>query len=299
MTGKYMADTKLKKEHQMKNKNEPNLNVKSQRNYSRLILVAGIIFLIVGILLNLFSDKIFITEKGDSPSTALETLKSSLSKYKSKMALEKPVFEAALIQFDLQRYQAMVSGTTGEISIGFLNYPVHHNEVASRIETDSPPLKPNYGKMRTTDPFLKGFIKKYQRKKYNDPDVTVLCHVVKRVGKKRAEFVTLNMDRVELKEVRELYDATDLGIGKNDSLRGPFGSVKKEQISIGSMDTASGIVIPLLITNFLSPVHGEETLQVTSNVAFIPVSISFREPGASADTTLPMKGLVSDPIIID
>jgi len=147
---------------------------------------------------------------------------------------------------------------------------------------------------------LKGFIKKYQRKKYNDPDVTVLCLVVKQVGKKRAEFVTLNMDRVELKEVRELYDAADIGLyGEYDSLRGPFSSVKKEQISIGSMDTASGIVIPLLITNFLSPVHGEETLQVTSNVAFIPVSISFREPGASAVTTLPMKGLVSDPIIID
>ncbi len=284
----------------MKSKNEPNLNVKFQRNYSGLILAAGISLLIMGILLNLFSDKLFRTEKGDSPTAELETLKSSLSKYKSEVALEKPVFEADLIQIDLQRYQSMVSDTTGEISIEFLNYPVHHNEVVSRIETDSPPLKPNYGKMRTTDHFLKGFINRYKRKKYNDPDVTVLCLVVKQVGKKRAEFVTLNMDRVELKEVRELYDATDIGIdSEHDSLRGLFSSVKKEQIFIGSMDTASGIVIPLLITNFLSPVNGEETLQVTSNVAFIPVSISFREPDASADTTLPMKGLVSDPIIID
>jgi hypothetical protein len=284
----------------MKSKNEPNPK-KSQRNYSVLILAAGISLLIMGILLNLFSDRLFRTEKGDSPTAELETLKSSLSKYKSEVALEKPVFEADLIQIDLQRYQAMVSGTTGEISIEFLNYPVHHNEVASRIEKDSPPLKPNYGKMRTTDYFLKGFIKKYQRKKYKDPDVTVVCLVVKQVGKKRAEFVTLTMDRVELKEVRELYDATDMGIhGEGDSLRGSFSSVKKEQISLGSMDTASGIVIPLLITNYFTSIDdGEETLQVTSNVAFIPVSISFRETGSSADTTLPMKGLVSDPIIID
>ena len=284
----------------MKSKSEPNLIIKFQRNYSRLILVAGISLFIIGILFNLFNDKIFNKDKADSPDNALEALKNSLAKYESNMGLEKPVFEANLIQIDLRRYQAMVSGASGENSIAFLSYPVHHNEVASRIEKDFPPLRPNYGKLLTTDPSLKGFIKLYKRKKYNNPLVTVVCLVVKQVGKKKAEFVSLNMDRVELKEVRELYDATDIGLyGESDSLRGPFSSVKKEQISFGSMDTASGIVIPLLVTNFLTPIDGDETLQVTSNVAFIPVTLSFREPGSSANTTLPMKGLVSDPITID
>ncbi|BBL77513.1 hypothetical protein [Methylomagnum ishizawai] len=273
-------------------------------NLSRIILAVGIGLLAVGILTSVFYPSPG-TDKKLPSSQALESLRSSLSSYNQARNLGEPSFEATLIDIRLELYQAIASGGEASQSLpsaSLLQYPVHKNDVAFRIEKDDPAIRPDYGKMRTTDYFLHGFIKAFKHKKYKSPNVWVVCLILKQNGKGQAGNVAVDMERVELKEVRELYDASFMGIHpEDDALRGPFSVTKKEQVALGDMGSGSGVIIPLAITNVFIPINemDMESKSVVSNIAYIPVNISFLSGKSKERKTLPVEKIVSDPIIIN
>src|SRR6059058_5772245 len=121
----------------------------------RIILFAGITILLVSFLF-------FIRSFQGGKQTTVKS-KTSADKLLLQLDTAQPRFEIGYAQMNMSFYtenmNKLKSGDTG-----LFTYPVYRNVVANRIETNSPPVKPEYQKELAGKGFDK-FIRLYKQNK--------------------------------------------------------------------------------------------------------------------------------------
>lgn len=246
---------------------------------SKIILSIGIILLIIGVVIPWF-----------------HYLKNviTLNKQPPEPRFEVGYFCLSLKQYSKLKKNAAMSGNDGN---QLINYPVFDNEIALRINSNKPPLVPSYS-VETVPKHLSEFLKAYKRKKLK-PSISVTCLILKQTGKRVANHVAVDVDRVELKEVAEMYDDTDIGTENvNSQLYGSKNKVSKKNFIIESIDTGDGIIIPLYVCNYFANPDGGIGWRITSGVAYVPLMIRYRNGNEGPELQLPIRKVLEYPLNI-
>lgn len=236
----------------------------------RLVLFSGIIILLLGLSLLVYS---YRGKKDDNIS------EEKLHKLLKQLDTAQPRFEIgyAMVNMDFYREnEKRTSSNDPDLS----TFPVFKNEITARIEADSPAIKPDYSKMKVGR-YFKEFSSLYKKDKLTHQGTGVICLIVKQVGAGRSDSVTLDVDRVAIRDVEEMYDALNLGANEYDTVgvRKTYNDVQKRAFRLKTMETGSSILVPLCITNIYACVNCEidpSAWQLTSYIAYVPLMLTFR-----------------------
>lgn len=128
----------------------------------------------------------------------------------------------------------------------------------------------------------------------------VACLIVKQVGKGKAESVKLDINRLKLDEVSEMYDPTDINKFTDPERTAKSFHSNSLQIDLGPMDTGEALLIPLYISNgFLRLTEGGDPpgWYVTAGPILIPVSLNYIKKNKSIQK-IPLQEVLNRPIEI-
>jgi hypothetical protein len=228
------------------------------------------------------------------------------SKTKSDNQVGEPAFEIGYLVIDLSIVESLLKKDSSVNNDAFL-YPVLDNPVTKRIMTDSPLVVPDYGRMSYTYDYLEGFMRLHRKHKVMLSKTSVACLLVKQKGAGKAYQTILEYNKVHL-PAHDMYDGTDINyIIKHDSTNtdtpGFLSVFDHSQFNLDSMDTGSGILIPLCILNFFRPHDRNDTnedawKQLTDGIVIIPSVLSYRNQ--RGDTArLDMQEFLMRPVLLE
>jgi hypothetical protein len=245
----------------------------------RITLYGGLSVLLVGVLL-----------AARTPSVPVDGALESLSdRHLATTSDAVPAFDLTYAMMDLKVYRQLTGGEPPASNADFssLSYPAVQNAVSSRIATDSPPLRPDFNRIPPSDFFTKEFVHSYRRGKLSSPDVSVACLIVKQTGKGRADAPIIEVDRVDMRRIAEVFDPLDIGVGDNPgNLRRAKARVTRERMQLPSMDTGEGAIVPLYVTNLFRRLDGEGGYQVTTHTAYVPIALVYQAKGATEQVAM-------------
>jgi hypothetical protein len=204
-------------------------------------------------------------------------------------------FEIGYGEMSIASYNKM-KAAVAQNEQGSLIYPAVKNEIDSLISSGV--IHPNYGLNNAL--YLGDFITLYRQKKLKQMGTAVACLIIKQVGKGKTGSVTLQADHLQLGEISEMYDPTD--INKFDY---PESSRKTDrhtslQINLGAMDTGSSWLVPLYIVNGFSRLTegGDPSgWSVTAGPIIIPASLNYTKKDKTVQK-IPLKEVLNRPIEI-
>lgn len=200
-----------------------------------------------------------------------------------------PEFEIGYLVIELSRLKKMLQHDS-TVFDPLLDYPVLNNDITQRILKDSPLIVPDYTNMPVSFSDLNYFKRLLKQKTIKLNSTTIACLLIRQKGSGRADNVVLDYDQAML-PVFEMYDATDInGIIARPAdstltidYEGFTSDYLQKQASLDTMDTGSGILVPLCIMNFFKPVDPESEdyeawKQVTNGIVIVPAQLRYKKP---------------------
>lgn len=273
---------------------------------------AGRAFLLVGITLLTFS--LFLTgynlasgRLGRRKQTVEE---ERIKKLHEEIKAAEPRFEIGYtgIRIDLFReLQAKGAGASQEGITDLLAYPVTSNDVTTRIKTNSPPLEPDFANMPLHGSDLSDFKSLKRRNRVKMGPVTVVCLVVKQVGKGKADDVVLTTQRSVIDGGAYMFDYTELEGGDETGENGPpmqqpqaIKEFAEQKLELGAMDTGTAFLIPLYLANFFERLDKDNPGggYIVSGVLYKPLVVQYVKASTGSLTQVPVKGVFSLPLDI-
>jgi len=257
---------------------------KQAKNGLAIILIVAGSILIIGNLYFYVAQK----KRNNIKKQQLDSLTRQLDTANAK-------FEIGYGEMSIASYNKMKANAK-EKDHGPLVYPVIKNEIDDLITTGA--FHPDYG---IGGAYLQEFTALYRKKKLKPFGTGVACLIIKQIGKGKAGTVKLDINRLKLDEISEMYDPTDINQFADypESTGKPL-HITSLQIDLGAMDTGSAWLVPLYISDvFLRLTEGGDPpgWSVTAGPILVPVNLSF----AKKDKTIqkiPLKDVLSRPIEI-
>lgn len=263
-------DFEAGKKTQTSNSAEQRNTINSGGGRRRVILIVGLGLFALGIVLTIYN----LRKSPSAPSTQKQ------EDFLRQLSLAEPRFEIGYGPLGLDLFQSIqTKGQSGENEL--ITYPVFQNEISERVRTNVPSITPDLATLKVVDVALREFAAAAKRNKMRLHEVSVICLIVKQVGRGKASSVMLDVDRINLAGAVEIYDATDI-TGEEDfggnKLRRPDSPEQRQSFSLGDMDTGDAVLVPLYITNlFESLDENIESRQITNGITFIPLTIRYKD----------------------
>ncbi|SDI13892.1 hypothetical protein ACRQ5D_09605 [Mucilaginibacter sp. P25] len=263
--------------------NENPIPVKQPKNSLALILIVAGCILIIGNLYFYIARQKRYTIKRQQ----LDSLAKQLDTANAK-------FEIGYGEMSIASYNKMKIAA-GQKDHSPLVYPVMKNEIDDLITAGS--YHPDYGISST---YLEQFTTLYRQKKLKPMGTAVACLIIKQVGKGKAESVKLDINRLKLDEVSEMFDPTDINKFTDPERAAKSFHSNSLQIDLGPMDTGEALLMPLYISNgFLRLTEGGDPpgWSVTAGPILLPVSLNYIKKDKRIQK-IPLQEVLNRPIEI-
>lgn len=233
-----------------------------QSALSSISTIVGIIAGVVGIVLTVYN------------------LNSTHYKQKQETASAAPTFEVGYVSIQLELYKNITqrrAEATGKSSF-FLTYPIMANEVADSKEVVTESL--NVPDVQETE-----------------GEIRITCLMLQHKGKREAVDVQLNVNRVTLSKIEDMYEVPGSSTESFElKLKANVAATAKKQFTLGSIDTGEGIMIPLFVSRVSYDKKGQWS--IISKIAYLPESVSFIDSATQERKEYPIRKM-HDPIMLD
>ncbi|WPU98673.1 hypothetical protein SNE26_21890 [Mucilaginibacter sp. cycad4] len=263
--------------------NENPIPAKQTKNGLALILIVVGSILIIG---NLYF-YVARQKRNNIKKQQLDSLAKQLDTANAK-------FEIGYGEMSIASYNKM-KASAGQKDNSLLVYPVMKNEIDDLIAAGT--YHPDYGISST---YLEEFTSLYKQKKLKPTGTAVACLIIKQVGKGKAESVRLDITRLKLDEISEMYDPTDINKFTDPERTAKSFHSTSLQIDLGAMDTGGAWLMPLYISNgFLRLKEGDDPSgwSVTAGPILLPVSLNYIKKDKTIQK-IPLKEVLNRPIEI-
>jgi hypothetical protein len=260
---------------------------------NKIILIAGIVLLFVGIIFFVYMSNRSKEEAGNTNKKIEALLK--------EIDTASPRFEIGYAEMSMEYFKNnLAKYETG--SRDFFTFPVYRNDITSRVKSDTPSVAINLDKMIIKNKYLKDVQLLNKQHKLKQGSINIICLIIKQVGKGEASNVSMKADKVLIRDIEDIYDPLDIGGNDFDEegIRHEWNKVEQEVFNIGKMETGKSMLIPICITNFFictEEGHDPSGWQLASNTAYVPISILYNT--RAGETTITVKDNLGKPIVID
>jgi hypothetical protein len=267
----------------MENKTINGEQDKQAKNGLALILIIVGSILIIGNLYFFVS----VQKRNNIKKQQLDSLAKQLDTANAK-------FEIGYGEMSIASYNKMKAAAKKK-EHNSLVYPIMKNEIGNLIATGT--YHPDYGIAAT---YMQEFTTLYRQKKLKPLGTGVACLIIKQIGKGKAEFVKLDINRLKLNEISEMYDPTDINKFEDPESTDKQPNITSLQMNLGAMDTGDAWLIPLYISDsFWRVTEGGDPSgwSVTAGPILIPVTLSYPKKDKTIQN-IPLKEVLNRPIEI-
>jgi hypothetical protein len=272
------------------------------------VLAGGLVLLTVGVTVAVVRHNRSV----DSETARKEAQRARYDAVLREVASNPPRFEVSFVEFELEDLDAVAAGAGGR--------PAHRivpNEVATRLRTGRPPIRPDFGSMpRERDDV---FARAVRERRLYERRVAVAALLVTQTTPGRAR-VRLEVNRLALRAYEEVYDLADLtpsegalqGVEPDESVLEDdlLGTRSRAVVEWTSNGAGAGALVPVcLLHSFLlfdrpenaairESLGGLPGLQVTSNVVLLPRRLFVRRVGGQ-EVELSIEDAIENPLRLD
>lgn len=204
-----------------------------QRTVSTAILFGGLALLAIGVVSAVIRHNRSIDEKNEKRAELHAKYTKAL-----EVADRTPHFEVSFVKFRLSELGALTTGGADRP-----RYEIVRTEVADRIRAGIQHSDPSFASLPTDFDFAATFARAYRENRVEPLDIFVAALLVTQTSPPVVSEFRLDVDRVAVTKVEDIYDLTDVTAAGKDRSR-PH---RPEVVRWKPSATGAGALVPLCV----------------------------------------------------